>query len=116
VADQISLSMQSPNLLIQVDQSLDHLIQARQFQEQFPPLPKGTPFPLFTWEELERQLQHLAIKTNLQAIVPHRLSVMRRACEWFPREMALQELLLEAVILLDESLPPSSEGEEDQMG
>lgn len=73
-----------------------------------------TPMPRFSWEQLERQLMFLAGTRERQAIVAGRVASIRRMSTHKPEEMILQEILIEAWVLLDEE-PHAPLEEEDRM-
>jgi hypothetical protein len=70
--------------------------------------------PRFTWEQLERQLMFLAGTPQRQAMVSDRVASIRKCCAHKPEEMILQEILIEAWVLLDEE-PHGPLEEEGQM-
>jgi len=70
-----------------------------------PPSPE-TPTPLFTWEQLERQLADLSGAPNRAAITPALVSGLRKQARWKPPEMVLREILCLAWTLMDESFQP----------
>jgi hypothetical protein len=67
--------------------------------------------PRFTWEQLERQLMFLAGTPQRQAMVTERVASIRKCAVHKPEEMILQEILIEAWVLLDEEPhgPPEEE-------
>jgi hypothetical protein len=72
------------------------------FKSMFPPLNgTQTSLPPLSWEELERQLSFLAVSPEARAAVPGRISAFRRLAPYKPPEMVLQEILVEAWLLLD---------------
>lgn len=77
--------------------------EIERFSAAFPEL--CTPqkaIPRFTWEQLERQLTFLAGTPQRQALVADRVAAMRKRAGHKPEEMILQEILIEAWVLLDE--------------
>lgn len=75
-----------------------------------------TPTPMFTWEQLERQLADLSGAPTRAAITPALVSGLRKQSRWKPPEMVLREILCLAWTLMDESfLPGLRPGEESEM-
>ncbi len=87
--------------------------EIEQFQAAFPePIVCQTPLPRFTWEQLERQMTYLAGTPERRAMVANRIASIRRLSQGKPEEMILQELLIEAWVLLDEEpYQPSQEAD-----
>lgn len=83
--------------------SMAMIKQIEGFSTTFPELciPQKA-IPRFTWEQLERQLMFLAGTPQRQSIVAERVAAMRRSAAYKPEEMILQEILIEAWVLLDE--------------
>ena len=80
-----------------------------------PPLAE-TPTPIFTWEQIERQLADLSGAPERAAITPALISAMRKQSRWMPPEMVLRELFCLAWTLMDESFQPGLlPGEEAEM-
>lgn len=76
--------------------------EIEKFEQQFPSLANGDPFPTFTWEQLARHLKNLA-PTPKQAEVVENLLVRTKAFASIkPAEMVLREVLCIAAIVLDE--------------
>lgn len=108
----MDLDLDEENLKARVAYALEIGAQINRFQSDFPELqgPQAR-MPAFTWEQLGRQLHHLVQRPELRAILPDRLSALRRMAAWKPAEMVLQEILLEAWLLLDDEPALASEGE-----
>jgi hypothetical protein len=81
----------------------DPTLEIERFSTAFPEIavPQKA-IPRFTWEQLERQLTFLAGTPQRQALVSERVASIRRLCIHKPEEMILQEILIEAWVLLDE--------------
>jgi hypothetical protein len=81
----------------------DQQLEIERFSTSFPEiaLPQKA-IPRFTWEQLERQLTFLAGTPRRQAMVAERVASIRRLSSHKPEEMILQEILIEAWVLLDE--------------
>ncbi len=62
--------------------------------------------PVFTWEQLERQLASLSGAPNRAAITPALVSGLRKQARFKPPEMVLREILCLAWTLMDESFQP----------
>lgn len=85
------------------------------FHQMFPALPgPETAMPIASWEALERQLTFLAATPERKAAVPGRISAFRKLAPYKPAEMVLQEILIEAWLLLEEA-PASSDSREGAM-
>lgn len=88
------------------------LKEVERFLGEFPELTTPqTPMPRFTWEQLERQLFFLAGTPQRRAMVADRVASIRKQSAHKPEEMILQEILIEAWVLLDEE--PHGPLEED---
>ena len=70
-----------------------------------PPTPE-TATPVFTWEQLERQLASLSGSPNRAAITPALVSGLRKQARFKPPEMVLREILCLTWTLMDESFQP----------
>ena len=80
-----------------------------------PPSPE-TATPLFTWEQLERQLADLSGSPSRAAITAPLVSALRKQSKWKPPEMVLREILCLAWTLMDEAfLPGLLPGEDTDM-
>jgi hypothetical protein len=78
------------------------------FEDRFPPLANGEPFPALTWEQLARHLKHLA-PTARQAEIAEELLLRTKALAPFkPAEMVVREVLCIAAIVLDEGAAASA--------
>jgi hypothetical protein len=86
--------------------------EIERFSAAFPEIetPQNT-VPRFTWEQLERQLMFLAGTPQRQAVVSDRVASIRKISAHKPEEMILQEILIEAWVLLDEEPHGPSEEE-----
>lgn len=104
------------NLKARIAYSLQVRAEIEAFQARFPELDTPqTPMPAFTWEQLWRQLHHLCQRAELRPIIPERISALRRLSAWKPAEMVLQEILLEAWLMLEEEPDSSAETREGEM-
>ena len=75
-----------------------------------------TPTPVFTWEQVERQLADLSGSPSRAAITAPLVSALRKQARWMPPEMVLRELFCLAWTLMDESFQPGLlPGEEAEM-
>lgn len=79
------------------------------FEDRWPALASGTPMPMFTWEQLERQLASLADDPRAAEMAPTLLSATRKMARFKPAEMVLREILCLAIALGDESFQPTSQ-------
>ena len=70
-----------------------------------PQMPE-TATPIFTWEQLERQLADLSGAPSRAAITPALVSGLRKQARFKPPEMVLREILCLAWTLMDESFQP----------
>ena len=76
----------------------------------------GTPTPVFTWEQVERQLADLSGSPSRAALAEPLVSALRKQARWMPPEMVLRELFCLAWTLMDESFQPGLlPGEEADM-
>lgn len=64
-------------------------------------LKSRTPLPLWTWEQLERQLASLAASPAMRAATPDLISAVRKQSRWLPPEMVLREILCAAFAVMD---------------
>lgn len=95
-----------------VRQAISLRVDQRAFDAAWPPLPIASPMPIFTWEQLERQLASLAAHPQAAAMAPILLSATRKMARWKSPEMVLREILCLACVLMDDAFQPSvAEGE-----
>jgi hypothetical protein len=77
------------------------------FQSSFrTSLPSRTPLPVWSWEQLERQLSSLASSPAMQAATPELISAVRKQSRWLPPEMVLREILCAAFAVMDGDFSP----------
>jgi len=77
------------------------------FQKDFERAPATrTPMPIWSWEQLERQLSSLASGPATQAILPELMSAVRKQSRWLPPEMVLREVLCAAYAVMDGDFSP----------
>lgn len=66
-----------------------------------------TPMPIWSWEQLERQLSSLASGPATRAILPELISAVRKQSRWLPPEMVLREVLCTAFAVMDGDFNPA---------
>jgi hypothetical protein len=64
------------------------------------------PTPLFTWEQVERQLADLSGSPERAALAPALVSAVRKQSRFKPPEVVLREIFCLAWTLMDESFQP----------
>ncbi|MDB5451267.1 MAG: hypothetical protein JWQ52_2395 [Phenylobacterium sp.] len=62
--------------------------------------------PMFSWEQLERQLVDLAATPIQASMARHLVSATRKLVPFKPSEMVLREILCMTWVLLDENFKP----------
>ena len=67
-----------------------------------------TPLPVWTWEQLERQLVSLASSPAMASATPELISAVRKQSRWLPPEMVLREILCAAFAVMDGDFSPPS--------
>lgn len=70
------------------------------------PHQSGTPLPVWTWEQLERQLVSLSSGPAMAAATPELISAVRKQSRWLPPEMVLREILCAAFAVMDGDFSP----------
>jgi len=65
--------------------------------------------PMFSWEQLERQLVDLAATSTQASMARHLVSATRKLAPFKPSEMVLREILCMTWVLLDENFKPEPE-------
>jgi len=87
------------------------------FRQTWPQPPSSErSMPVFTWEQLERQLADLSGSPAKAMLTPALISAMRKQAPWKPTEMVLREILCLAWTLMDEAFQPGlGPGEEAEM-
>ena len=67
--------------------------------------------PLFSWDQLERQLVDLAATPAQATMARHLVSATRKLAPFKPSEMVLREILCMTWVLLDENFKPEGNGD-----
>ena len=62
--------------------------------------------PVFTWDQLERQLVDLSATPAQASMARHLVSATRKLAPFKPPEMVLREILCMTWVLLDENFKP----------
>jgi len=65
--------------------------------------------PMFSWDQLERQLVDLAATPAQATMARHLVSATRKLAPFKPSEMVLREILCMTWVLLDENFKPDPE-------
>ena len=71
--------------------------------------------PIFSWDQLERQLVDLAATPAQATMARHLVSATRKLAPFKPSEMVLREILCMTWVLLDENFKPDETGEAPEM-
>ncbi len=91
-------------------------LEVEQFRRDWPDRGIGQAMPVFTWEQLERQLADLAESQDRAALAAPLVSALRKQAPGKPSEMVLREILCLAWTLMDEAFQPGTgPGEEGEM-
>jgi hypothetical protein len=86
------------------------------FEARWPTSPvRGETIPIFSWEQLERQLVDLAATETQAAMARHLVSATRKLAPFKPSEMVLREILCMTWVLLDENFRPEAGGGSAEM-
>jgi hypothetical protein len=64
--------------------------------------------PIFSWDQLERQLLDLAATPVQASMARHLVSATRKLAPFKPTEMVLREILCMTWVLLDENFKPDT--------
>ena len=75
-------------------------------QESWPVSQPERPTPMFTWEQVERQLADLSGSSARAALAPALVSAVRKQSRFKPPEVVLREIFCLAWTLMDESFSP----------
>lgn len=97
-----------------VRQALRLRREVEAFETRWPtPSANGAPVPMFSWDQLERQLADLTDTPTKAAMARDLVSATRKMSAFKPPEMILREVLCLTWALLDESFQPDpgSDGE-----
>jgi hypothetical protein len=71
--------------------------------------------PMFSWDQLERQLLDLAATPAQATMARHLVSATRKLAPFKPAEMVLREILCMTWVLLDENFKPEVNGDPPEM-
>jgi hypothetical protein len=83
--------------------------EVNRFESSFSRSPQTrTPLPVWTWEQLERQLVSLSSSPSMAAVTPELISAVRKQSRWLPPEMVLREILCAAFACMDGDFSPPS--------
>jgi hypothetical protein len=85
------------------------------FETRWPTQARGETIPIFSWEQLERQLVDLAATETQAAMARHLVSATRKLAPFKPSEMVLREILCMTWVLLDENFKPEADGGSAEM-
>ena len=75
-------------------------------QDNWPASQPERPTPMFTWEQIERQLADLSGSPNRAALAPALVSAVRKQSRYKRPETVLREIFCLAWTLMDESFSP----------
>jgi hypothetical protein len=67
------------------------------------------PIPIFSWDQLQRQLVDLAATPAQASMARHLVSATRKLAPFKPSEMVLREILCMTWVLLDENFKPEAD-------
>lgn len=70
-----------------------------------------TALPVWTWEQLERQLVSLSSSPQMASVTPELISAVRKQSRWLPPEMVLRDILCAAFAVMDGDFTPPSSGD-----
>lgn len=81
--------------------------EVERFESVFRKGPQSrTPMPVWTWEQLERQLVSLASGPEMASVTSELVSAVRKQARWLPPEMVLREILCAAFAVMDGDFSP----------